>query len=180
LALPVLDAGGVHHQLLLAALGVRVVVAQALDELAVARGPAFGRHDVVERTLLGAGASQTNLHHVFKLSAKLTDGPRQRARKHGILAGGAPKIKGFAHRHPPGACPARKAATARCKAQESRLNPLFSLRLCADGKAPRGTGLSASCPAAGAPPGCASSWPCRRRPAFSSFPWSARTGAGAC
>src|SRR5689334_16023427 len=60
---PVLHAVLVHHELLLAAGRQRVVVTQALDELAVARIPAVGRHEVVEGTLLRACARQTDFDH---------------------------------------------------------------------------------------------------------------------
>src|SRR5262245_2645323 len=39
----------------------RIEVAQALDEAAVARRAAVGNHDVIDRPLLGAGASKSNL-----------------------------------------------------------------------------------------------------------------------
>src|SRR5687767_5723375 len=61
---PVLDAGLVHHELLLATGGHRVVVTQALDVMAVARPAVVGRHHVVERPLLRACARQSDLDHV--------------------------------------------------------------------------------------------------------------------
>ena len=60
---PVLDAGGVELQLRLVALRDRVVETDALDGAAVALVALVGHDDVVERTLLGAAAGQTDLDH---------------------------------------------------------------------------------------------------------------------
>src|SRR3546814_76764 len=61
--LPMLNAGEVERELLLLPLRIRVVVAKALDEVAITGTALFRRNDVIERALLGAGASQTNRNH---------------------------------------------------------------------------------------------------------------------
>ncbi|KAG0776903.1 hypothetical protein G6F22_012241 [Rhizopus arrhizus] len=63
------NAGQVQLDALLGALGDRVVEANALDVAAVARAAHVGDDDVVERTLLGAAAGQSNLDHgVFPIA----------------------------------------------------------------------------------------------------------------
>src|SRR5690606_35647705 len=60
---PLVDSDDVQHDALLATLGHRVVVTDALDVAAVAGAADVGDDDVVERTLLGAAAGQSNLDH---------------------------------------------------------------------------------------------------------------------
>ena len=58
-----LDAIEVELDALFVAGGDRVVETDALDVAAVAGAAAVGDDDVVERTLLGAAAGQSNLDH---------------------------------------------------------------------------------------------------------------------
>src|SRR5690606_28489055 len=62
-ALPVAQAVLGDAQGLFAALGGRVVEAQALDEAAIAAGALVGHDDVEERTALGAAARESNHDH---------------------------------------------------------------------------------------------------------------------
>src|SRR5690606_14979417 len=60
---PMVNTGQVQLDTLLGALGDRVVETDALDVAAVTGATDVGHDDVVERTLLGAAAGQSNLDH---------------------------------------------------------------------------------------------------------------------
>src|SRR5690625_3188700 len=63
LGLPVFDTSQIHSQTLFLTAGDRVEEAHALNEAAVASSTAVSDSQVVERTLLGATARQTNRYH---------------------------------------------------------------------------------------------------------------------